>query len=1037
MTTPRYKLQQICEDTLCRLDIHNRKQAKQWLLKNHPDKNPNVNMNDVKQVTKCFRNNLFCGDNNDGIRKSRRTETKSKNTQNHKKTQKKFTLLRQIANWANITNEERIDSKKFNKEEVLKNMEIVSPKAYDLVKNIQLLDENDMKVYGKKFKHFIFSDVKSMGYGAKILSSVLTANGYHNLVGMSDSNGRKTSNITLQTTTKKHEYNSFAFLTSTALYGKPPTQKMKHAILERFNKRPNNIYGKDIRIIILDSGFKEGVDLFDVKYVHLYEPPLTYADEKQAIGRATRLCGQKGLPFQEGKGWPLYVYTYNTIFDDEFKEIYKHKLNNNESIHGLILDYSDLDKTSIELGNQLYEIAPYLSVDYSLTKEIHFPNNTQKDILFEDVIESVPKLMNGGTRGIKKNYYRKLFNINCKGKCGKRSTKDIPATTKFLEKIFKRMYGDNKRRMKQFRRATRQDLKRQFLCYELQKRPSYCKAVKEAWRERYAIVPFIQKQPSKSKNSILENNELIEYQFVDDIYDIQPYFEYDGKYITKYKTYQPEKMKKLNFKEMRDYIKTNFHQYKWSNPGVTNKCIEEDTNKNNTKREKTEQEKQMDQIITYTPTQDFVRHYFTPQSPYKGLLLWHSVGTGKTCSAVATASTTFERQGYSILWVTRNTLKKDIWKNIFDKICHDIIAEEIRNGVLLPQNLNKRKRELYKHWIEPISYKQFTNLLTGKNEYFKQLQERNGKTDILKKTLIIIDEAHKLYSTDLKAQEKPDIDILRQYIYKSYRVSGENSVKLLLMTATPFTNSPMELFKLVNLMKENEKERITTSLSAFKSNYMTNENEFTKEGLHKIANKLSGYISYLDRSKDISQFANVVKIRVTSLFSSLTKEERHTLFCKEQEKDSEEIKKELNHMTNEIKQLREIRKEKTKKIQELKKNTTQKRKVCRSKFKGKVNIREKENCIADVNQEFNEKKDNIEKDYEDIQERIKELQEQKLNAQKRKTTKNENKKALKQKRKTIKQKRNQENIFRDKFLDMKIKELQNRYSNLYPENKHC
>ena len=41
----------------------------------------------------------------------------------------------------------------------------------------------------------------------------------------------------------------------------------------------------------------------------------------------------------------------------------------------------------------------------------------------------------------------------------------------------------------------------------------------------------------------------------------------------------------------------------------------------------------------------------------------------KTCILiVATASTFFEPQGYHILWVTRTTLKADIWKDMFDSI---------------------------------------------------------------------------------------------------------------------------------------------------------------------------------------------------------------------------------------------------------------------------------------------------------------------------------------------------------------------------------
>ena len=64
------------------------------------------------------------------------------------------------------------------------------------------------------------------------------------------------------------------------------------------------------------ADLKEGIDLFDVKYVHIFEPSMTIADLKQTIGRATRTCGQKGLEFIPNIGWPLYVYNYYLTVPD-------------------------------------------------------------------------------------------------------------------------------------------------------------------------------------------------------------------------------------------------------------------------------------------------------------------------------------------------------------------------------------------------------------------------------------------------------------------------------------------------------------------------------------------------------------------------------------------------------------------------------------------------------------------------------------------------------------------------------------------------
>ena len=322
------------------------------------------------------------------------------------------------------------------------------------------------------------------------------------------------------------------------------------------------------------------------------------------------------------------------------------------------------------------------------------------------------------------------------------------------------------------------------------------------------------------------------------------------------------KFVKMSFVKMRDYIKKHYNnkEFIWEPIEVVNKCIntQNPTSTNN---------------ITFNPTQKFIADYFTPASPYKGILLWHSVGTGKTCTGIATATTSFEREGYSILWVTRTTLKSDVWKNIFDQICHTIILDEVRKGLIVPDNTGERKRLLSKSWLEPMSYKQFSNLLAGKNMIYDILLERNGARDILNKTLIIIDEAHKLYGGDLKASERPDVTIMENLIKNSYIVSGADSCKLLIMTATPFTNSPLELFSLTNLFMTHESEKITTDKDEIKQQYMTTNNILSETGLKNIANKLSGYISYLNREKDPTQFAQPIMINVPVLMSHVENED--------------------------------------------------------------------------------------------------------------------------------------------------------------------
>ena len=73
---------------------------------------------------------------------------------------------------------------------------------------------------------------------------------------------------------KKTENENFYLLSSVDVFDQPINVMTKKEMLSNFNARPKNVHGEEIRFIIMDSGFKEGIDLFDIKYVHIFEPPV-------------------------------------------------------------------------------------------------------------------------------------------------------------------------------------------------------------------------------------------------------------------------------------------------------------------------------------------------------------------------------------------------------------------------------------------------------------------------------------------------------------------------------------------------------------------------------------------------------------------------------------------------------------------------------------------------------------------------------------------------------------------------------------------
>jgi hypothetical protein len=306
-------------------------------------------------------------------------------------------------------------------------------------------------------------------------------------------------------------------------------------------------------------------------------------------------------------------------------------------------------------------------------------------------------------------------------------------------------------------------------------------------------------------------------------------------------------IQKKSLARMHAFISERFQSYKWPKAILENQCVPRSESSGGAN----------ETFMNFTPSQDFVRHYFDPRSAYKGLLVWHSLGSGKTCTAIATATTGFEPRGYTILWVTRHTLKPDIYKNMFDTICSISMQTKIKDGLQLPPDARKHPRKfLSSQWMLPMSYKQFSNALAGKNALYNDLVKRNGKNDLLYKTLVIIDEAHKLFAPDMVGTEKPDTPLILEKIKESYQKSKEDSVRLLLMTGTPYTTDPMHLIRMLNVMRDESVDKmLPEDFDDFQNMYLSSKGTFTPEGKTMFQDDISGYISYLNRERDARQFA--------------------------------------------------------------------------------------------------------------------------------------------------------------------------------------
>lgn len=212
----------------------------------------------------------------------------------------------------------------------------------------------------------------------------------------------------------------------------------------------------------------------------------------------------------------------------------------------------------------------------------------------------------------------------------------------------------------------------------------------------------------------------------------------------------------------------------------------------------------------------FMNDEFTPSSFENGRIIVHSVGSGKTCLAIRIASD-FSEAGFRVVWVTKHALRNQVLKNHVSEICNLLIENQYQRISILKgkveadrwledsipaqtrfQDVMRTLKELGMEWTN-LSYRQFSNALEGGNEIGREWKKQN-RHDPLKRTLVIIDEAHKMFTGELDRTELPNVSVIHDAFQHSYNTSESFRCRVLFLTATPTTNSVLPLLSMLNML---------------------------------------------------------------------------------------------------------------------------------------------------------------------------------------------------------------------------------------------
>jgi len=266
--------------------------------------------------------------------------------------------------------------------------------------------------------------------------------------------------------------------------------------------------------------------------------------------------------------------------------------------------------------------------------------------------------------------------------------------------------------------------------------------------------------------------------------------------------------------------------------------------------------------------QQFVRNFLSFETPYNSLLLYHGLGTGKTCSSISICEETrkyMKLMGYNkkIIVIASPVVQENYKLQLFDprklekvdgywniKACTgNKFIEEI--NPMFTKNIPREKvikqiNKIIKNWYQFMGYEKFSNYITN---IIKKAAIRLTDKDLTDKSkieiiesefsnrVIVIDEVHNIRTGDIMKRTSEHFLNLVKYA---------KNTKLILLTATPMYNDHREIVWLLNLMNLNDGRYMLKEKDLFDKKGNLRVDKSGKEvGKELLIQKSTGYFSYV------------------------------------------------------------------------------------------------------------------------------------------------------------------------------------------------
>ena len=256
-------------------------------------------------------------------------------------------------------------------------------------------------------------------------------------------------------------------------------------------------------------------------------------------------------------------------------------------------------------------------------------------------------------------------------------------------------------------------------------------------------------------------------------------------------------------------------------------------------------------FFTLAPHQEFVKRFISYNSYYNGLLLYHGLGSGKTCSAIGITEETRKYIKYSptfkpIIIVASTNVQSNFKLQLFDEnklkkingqwVIHGCLGSALLDEIGLSQvnhldkeTIIKKIKKLIRKYYIFKGYIEFGNIISNIGSNIEKLKLE------FEDRMIVIDEIHNIRTTsDGKSEMQKVVQNLE------FLVSKIKYMKLIFLTGTPMFNGAEEIIFMLNILNLNDKQKQVKKNKIFKK-----DGSFQEDGEEQLIRMANGYISYV------------------------------------------------------------------------------------------------------------------------------------------------------------------------------------------------